>query len=118
VYHRQAAAIQTVDEYASLNRIVQAQREYALHLGWSPERVMTCAEDGVAPQSGMAWQRLLKRIEGGKVGIVLCADISRLCRSTAELRRVAQLFDIHRVLLALDGQLVDFSMRHTVSWPK
>ena len=99
VYLRQSTPGQVHHHQESqLNQERMADR--ARQLGWPAEQVQLISEDlgksGGGSQQRSGFRRLLADISLGKVGIVLCYEVSRLARNSADwhsLLEVATLFD-------------------------
>jgi DNA invertase Pin-like site-specific DNA recombinase len=111
VYVRQSTPKQ-VEEHTGSTAHQRNQKEYALRWGWREADIEVIDEDlGMSGTSGdrrKGWQRLLKLVSEGRVGIIFASDISRLSRSR---RLFATLVDLCRefdVLLVVDGTIVNF----------
>ncbi len=103
VYRRSA-----VCSPASIDRQI-TQRDFALSWGWPIDAVTIIDDEG--PSSGLnasraGYQRLIRLIGEGQVGLVLAADISRLSRSPSEVRRFFDLCQSTGTLLAVDGTIL------------
>ena len=99
VYIRQSTTAQVRHHQESqLNQERMADR--AQQLGWPAAQVQLITEDlgksGSSSQQRSGFRRLLTDISLGKVGIVLCYEVSRLARNSADwhhLLEAASLFD-------------------------
>lgn len=114
LYVRQA----TLREGIESAEILQQQydvRQQAVALGWTAERVMIIDSD--VGQSGLShlrpgFQKLLRRIKQGHVGIVLALDSSRLTRNCNDWQCLLDACALSDTLLLQQGALFDPSDLH------
>ena len=131
LYVRQSSPRQVLENRES-GRRQYALSDRAVALGWDRSRIQVIDEDqgltgdGSAERSG--FQGLMGSIANGKVGIVLCLEISRLVRDSADwhqLLRVAALTDTlildeaavydprdsnDRLILGVKGTIFEYEM--------
>lgn len=113
-------------------------RQYHLHsraiaLGWPEDRIDIIDEDqgksGATAAQRTGFQDLRARVGAGEVGILLCLEVSRLCRDNAEWHQLLRMTSItdtlildeygiyHAgdsndwLLLGIKGQLSEFELR-------
>lgn len=85
-------------------------RQQALALGWTSDRVKVIDSD--MGQSGLSrgrpgFQKLLRRVMQGRVGVVLALDSSRLTRNLSDWQRLLDVCALSDTLLLQQGTLFD-----------
>jgi DNA invertase Pin-like site-specific DNA recombinase len=111
VYVRQST-LRQVRENSGSTDYQRSQTAYALRWGWPEDRIEVYADLGLSGtriEGREAFQQVLKLVGEGKVGIVLCADISRLGRALLAIEALVALCRRHGTLLVIDGQVLDFN---------
>lgn len=119
------------------NRESQARQrqlyDRAIGLGWSEDQIDIIDEDqgksGATSAQRTGFQDLRARVGAGEVGILLCLEVSRLCRDNAEWHQLLRMAAIANtlildeygiydaedsndwLLLGIKGQLSEFELR-------
>ena len=103
VYIRQSSLAQVENNTESTRR-QYALVDKALRLGWSRDAVFVVDDDlglsgaQTAGRSGFA--HMATEVAMGRVGIVLCLEVSRLARNNADWYRLLDLCALTRTLIA------------------
>jgi len=115
VYVRQSTPKQ-VEMHTGSTAHQRNQKLYALQWGWGEAAILVIDEDlGLSGTSGehrQGWQRLLKLISDGRVGIIFVSEISRLSRSRRDFFTLVDLCREFDVLLVVEGTIVQFDDPH------
>ncbi len=115
VYLRQSTAKQ-VEVHTGSTAFQRHQKDYALQWGWPEDAIEMIDQDlGLSGTSGehrSGWQRLLKLVSEGRVGVIFVSDISRLSRSRRDFFTLVDLCREFEVLLVVEGVVVQFDDPH------
>lgn len=108
LYVRQST-LRQVSEHGESTVRQYALRQRALELGWPGERVFVIDEDlwCSAASERPGFQRLVAEVGGGKVGIVVYLEASRLARSALGWQRLLELCALTDTLLLEEEGLYD-----------
>jgi len=110
-YVRDSAIRQGQENTASLAH--RRGQEVAIDWGWAPDRIVIIDEDversGTDAEHRGGLRRVMELIREGRVGIVLCADLSRVTRSSADLEALLALCRVHDTFIAIDGVIMDLN---------
>jgi DNA invertase Pin-like site-specific DNA recombinase len=103
VYVRQSTLHQVLEHGES--RVRQyALDQYAMCLGWTPERIVVIDEDqgqsGQHAEGRQGFQRLLAEVTLDHVGLILALEMSRLARSDKDWHHLLELCAVFGTLLA------------------
>jgi len=102
VYVRQST-LKQVKEHQESGRLQYALRERALHLGWSPQRVVVIDEDqgqsGKYVEGRSGFQRLVAEVGLNHVGLVLGVEMSRLARSNRDWHQLIEICGLYQTLI-------------------
>jgi len=94
LYVRQATVQQGFENSESIRR-QYALRERAVELGWPIERINVIDSDlgksGASSADREGFQKLVREVGRGRVGIVLAIDVSRLTRNSADWHRLLEI---------------------------
>jgi len=94
LYVRQATVQQGFENSESIRR-QYALRERAVALGWPIERINVIDSDlgksGASSADREGFQKLVREVGRGRVGIVLAIDVSRLTRNSADWHRLLEI---------------------------
>ncbi len=109
-YMRQSSERQVIENQGSTAH-QRSQTDFARRWGW-PESLIEEIDDdlgvtGTSTGKRMGWQRLLKLVAQGEVGLILFGDTSRLSRSIKDFAVLLGLCNEMDVLLASDGSIMD-----------
>ena len=88
----------------------QGQGRWAVAWGWGPEQIQSYVDAGLSGTAAAhrpQFLRMLEDIRGGRLRIVFASDQSRLARNAVEWINFLTLCRIHRVLLVLNGRVVE-----------
>lgn len=132
LYIRQSSLKQVQQNKESQRRQYDL-RERAIALGWTVDQIDVVDEDqgksGATSANRAGFQDLRARVGAGEVGILLCLEVSRLCRNNAEWQQLLQIASISNtlildeygvydaadtndwLLLGIKGQLSEFELR-------
>jgi len=132
LYIRQSS-LQQVHNNKESQRRQYDLRHRAMDLGWTMEQIHVIDEDqgmsGATSVHRTGFQDLRARVGAGEVGIVLCLEVSRLCRNSAEWQQLLKIASITNtlildeygvydasddndwLLLGIKGQLSEFELR-------
>ncbi len=102
VYVRQSSPRQVMENRESRER-QYGLADFALRLGWTPERVVVIDEDqglsGKTAANRVGFQRLMAEVSLNHVGIVLGLELSRLSRSNKDWYQLVDVCGIFNTLL-------------------
>ena len=110
LYVRQSSPRQVLENQES-GRRQYALSDRAVALGWDRSRVQVIDEDqgltgdGSAERSG--FQNLMGWVANGKVGIVLCLEISRLVRNSADWHQLLRVAALTNTLILDEAAVYD-----------
>lgn len=108
VYLRQSTLMQVHEHRESTARQYDLRRR-AQELGWPAERIDLIDEDLGRSGTGTAWrsgfQKMAEEVAHGRIGIILCLEVSRLTRSSADWQQLLNVCALADVLIA-DEQAV------------
>ncbi len=132
LYIRQSSLHQVQQNKESQRRQYDL-RERAIALRWALSQIDVIDEDqgksGATSANRIGFQDLRARVGAGEVGILLCLEVSRLCRNNAEWQQLLQIASISNtlildeygvydatdmndwLLLGIKGQLSEFELR-------
>jgi len=103
VYIRQSSLAQVENNTESTRR-QYALVDQALHLGWPRAAVWVVDEDlgrsGAVAAGRSGFAHMATEVAMGRVGIVLCLEVSRLARNNADWYRLLDLCALTRTLIA------------------
>jgi DNA invertase Pin-like site-specific DNA recombinase/DNA-binding transcriptional MerR regulator len=110
VYVRQSSPHQVLHHRESRAR-QYALADYAVALGWPPQRVLVLDEDqgqsGQAAATRAGFHRLLAEVTMEHAGLVLALEMSRLARSSQDWHQLLQLCALFGTLLADEDGVYD-----------
>jgi len=113
VYIRQST-MQQVREHTASTEIQYGLRDRALQLGWVGERVRVYDGDlgvsGSVPGQRESFSQLVADVSLGRVGIVLCFDVTRLARNYTDWYRLLDMCGVCDTLVADVDGVYDLSL--------
>ena len=108
VYVRQSTPWQVIEHRESTERQYHL-RERALELGWPASRVEVIDEDqgrsGRTAAHRSGFQRLVREVGLGRVGVVLMLEASRLARNNSDWYRLIEICGLAGTLIADEGAI-------------
>lgn len=132
LYVRQSS-LQQVHHNKESQRRQYDLRHRAMDLGWSMDQIHVIDEDqgmsGATSLQRTGFQDLRARVGAGEVGIILCLEVSRICRDSAEWQQLLKIasitdtlildeygvysssYDNDWFLLGIKGHLSEFELR-------
>jgi DNA invertase Pin-like site-specific DNA recombinase len=115
LYVRQATCCQGIANTESLQRQYRLQ-QHALALGWPAERVIVIDDDlgrsGASTKDRRGFQDLMRQVRGGRVGVLMALDASRLTRNAADWHRLLEACALSDTLLLDQHGLYDPTDSH------
>ena len=110
IYLRQSTPEQVRENTGSTD-FQRSQRDLARAYGWPDHLIEVIDEDlgksGSSTAGRTGWQDMLDQIAGNGVGAVFAANVSRLSRKLIDFETLRILASYHRVLLIMDGRVID-----------
>lgn len=108
LYVRQST-LRPVSEHSHSTTRQYALRQRVLELGWPDERVFVIDEDLWRPAASdrHGFERLVAEVGGGKAGIIVCLEASRLARSALVWEGLLELCALRDTLLWVGDGLYD-----------
>lgn len=108
VYIRQAVTPRPNDAHA-LAPLSKTLVERAARLGWPRENIVVIDEDNGRSAHGRrsGFERLLREVQLGRVGMIVCTEPSRLARSFADWWSLVQACGEAGTLLCFPERIVD-----------
>jgi DNA invertase Pin-like site-specific DNA recombinase len=110
IYVRQSTPYQVKNNQESA-KLQRALKELVLELGWDEQHIELIDEDlgrsGASRAGRTGFERLLEQVGGGRVGLVMSLDVSRLCRCNHDWQMLMWLCQGQGTLLGEEQKLYD-----------